>query len=343
MEFGSDFHCCDYPIGNSLLNIYRDANLYIDGRQALIDVVKYNKWECLWVPSYYCYEFVYALNPYTQVKFYDFTPFEDLNQALNNITISKNDAVVVSNFFGLNNQSNISLKCQIIEDHSHDLISDWARNSKADWCFASLRKTLPIPDGGILWSPQHHNLPRKPNHTVEGEVLAFERYNAMTLKYRYLNGDKIDKNIYREIYLKTENRFDTLPISSISKRSLEIISQIDIEKWYNIKRSNWNLAVANIKTNNNIKVLLPDSNIHNNYPFSIVIRFNSQVIRDKFRMLLIHNNIYPAILWSIPFDKCSTSQSFSNTMLSIHCDARYNSEMMMIMIERINNIIKCLE
>ncbi len=343
MEFGSDFHTCNYPIGESLLDIYRDANLYIDGRQALIDIIKNNEWECIWVPSYYCYEFIEALLPYTKVRFYDYTPFENLILALNKITVSDKEAIVISNFFGLNDQSHTDLKCAIIEDHSHDLISDWARNSNADWCFASLRKTLPIADGGILWSPKRHNLPPKPKQTTEGEKLAYDRYKAMALKSQYLKGDRIDKDFFREIYIRTENEFDTLPISSISKQSFDIISQLDIEKWYGTKKSNWELAVANILTNCDIKVLTADTNAHNNHPFSIVLKFSSQDIRDKFRTLLIQNKIYPAILWNIPSDKCRLSQDFSNTMLSVHCDARYNSDEMMIMIKRINNIIKCLE
>ena len=343
MEFGSDFHACNYPIGESLLDIFRDANLYIDGRQALIDIIKDNEWECIWVPSYYCYEFIEALLPYTKVRFYDYTPFENLNLIFNKITISDKEAIVVSNFFGLNYQSYNDIKCTIIEDHSHDLISDWARNSDADWCFASLRKTLPIADGGILWSPKRHSLPLKPRQTTEGEKLASDRYKAMALKSQYLEGNRIDKDFFREIYIRTENEFDTLPISSISKQSFDIISQLDIKKWYNTKKNNWELAVANIRTNKDIKVLTSTTNIHNKHPFSIVLKFSSQDVRDKFRTLLIQNKIYPAILWSIPSDKCSISQNFSNTMLSIHCDARYDSDEMMIMIKRINNIIKCLE
>ena len=165
----------------------------------------------------------------------------------------------------------------------------------------------------------------------------------MALKSQYLKGDRIDKDFFREIYIRTENEFDTLPISSISKQSFDIISQLDIEKWYGAKKSNWELAVANILTNGDIKVLTADTNAHNNHPFSIILRFSTQALRDKFRTLLIQNKIYPAILWNIPSDKCSISQDFSNTMLSIHCDARYNSEEIMIMIKRINNIIKCLE
>ena len=201
MEFGSDFHLCAYPIGKSILDIYQNANLYIDGRQALIDIVKQNQWERIWVPSYYCYEFVESIRPYIEVKYYNYTPFEDLNQALDKITISDKEAIVISNFFGLNDQSHNYLKGTVIEDHSHDLISDWARNSNADWCFASLRKTLPVADGGILWSPKHYNLPRQPRHTEAGDKLADDRYRAMALKSQYLEVIKKDKYC---LYLKNK-------------------------------------------------------------------------------------------------------------------------------------------
>jgi hypothetical protein len=40
----------------------------------------------------------------------------------------------------------------LVEDHSHDPFSPWAVGSSADYAFCSLRKTLPVPDGGLLWS-----------------------------------------------------------------------------------------------------------------------------------------------------------------------------------------------
>ncbi len=47
----------------------------------------------------------------------------------------------------------------LIEDHSHDPQSTWATSSTADYAFASLRKTMPISDGAILWSPRGRALP----------------------------------------------------------------------------------------------------------------------------------------------------------------------------------------
>ena len=343
MEFGSDFHLCAYPIGKSILDIYQNANLYIDGRQALIDIVKQNQWERIWVPSYYCYEFVESIRPYIEVKYYNYTPFEDLNQALDKITISDKEAIVISNFFGLNDQSHNYLKGTVIEDHSHDLISDWARNSKADWCFASLRKTLPIADGGILWSPQDHNLPRQPIHTINAEKLADRRYLAMSLKAQYLNGNSLDKEFFRSIYIETENSFNDLPISSISKESYKIISTIDIVEWYHRKKVNWEYINGNLISNDKIKILSSSFANLKSYPFSVILKCSTEDIRDSLKAELIKNNIYPAILWNIPDTQNIHSKQFSSTMLSLHCDARYTIEDIKGMVKILNNVIKCLE
>lgn len=345
MEFGSDFHKCNYPIGKSLLHIYHTCNLYIDGRQALIDIAINNKWNILWIPSYYCYEFIEAISPYSNIQIYDYTPFEDISLAIKRINCDSNDAIIIPNFYGISTPlSQIDYpQCIVIEDHSHDLISDWARNSKADWCFASLRKTLPIADGGILWSPRGHNLPRQPIHTINAERLADRRYLAMSLKAQYLNGNSIDKEFFRSIYIETENSLNDLPISSISKESYKIISTIDIVEWYHRKKVNWEYINGNMISNDKIKILSSSFANLKSYPFSVILKCSTEDVRDSFKAELIKNNIYPAILWNIPDTQNIHSKQFSSTMLSLHCDARYTIEDIKGMVRILNNVIKCLK
>jgi hypothetical protein len=68
------------------------------------------------------------------------------------------------NYFGLRTPPDLELPegVEVLEDHSHDPVSAWAEQSSADFCLASLRKTLPINDGGALWSPVGHRLPPAP-------------------------------------------------------------------------------------------------------------------------------------------------------------------------------------
>ncbi len=69
-------------------------------------------------------------------------------------SVRKGDVLFIVNFFGLKAAGDYEkareLGIPVIEDHSHDPWSQWAIHSKADYVLVSLRKTLPIPDGGAI-------------------------------------------------------------------------------------------------------------------------------------------------------------------------------------------------
>lgn len=161
-EFGSDFHYIESQSSGeyTLSNFFPTANYYANGRKALIHLYKSQGWKRLWVPEYYCYDVIKSL---TQAGldlcyYVDYPSFTDDCKTLE--AIHKNgqfrpkDAVLRVNYFGTRSyRSPEKLPIAVVEDHTHDLIGEWALRSDAEWCIASLRKTLPIPDGGILWSP----------------------------------------------------------------------------------------------------------------------------------------------------------------------------------------------
>ena len=228
------------------------------------------------------------------------------------------------NFFGFRGvRTNKTIPVPVIEDHSHDLVGEWPQNSDADFCIASLRKTLPISEGGILWSPKEKKLPLFPKETEENNKLADIRYKAMTRKAGYLNGS-IKKPRFRQDMLDTEKMLDKIPISKISNDSWNIINEIDIQEWYDRKHRNWNL-LQDI-ANEDVKILQPEKNTFN--PFSLVLLFKSKEVRDKMRDILINRQtVFPAILWKIPEMQNSESVDFANRMLSIHCDGRYDKDL----------------
>ena len=161
-EFGSDFHFIqtDGYQDNSLSVFYPSANYYADGRQALIHLYHSQSWQRLWVPEYFCYDVIASLKKAgLDLRFYaDYPGYRDDSKTLE--AIQRNgyfkpyDAILRVNYFGTRSYRSIEkLNIPVVEDHTHDLIGGWAMNSHADWCIASLRKTLPIPEGGMLWSP----------------------------------------------------------------------------------------------------------------------------------------------------------------------------------------------
>lgn len=331
-EFGSDFHFI-LPGSKSLKTIhdyYPSSNLYADGRQALIHLYKTQAWGNLWIPDYFCHDVIESLKQAgLNLRFYHDSPDCHVDQlTLDSIRekglFQSNDAVLRVNYFGMRScrYSSLLQEAAIIEDHTHDLIGEWARNSTADWCIASLRKTLPIPEGGILWSPKGNSLPDPPQVLDDNEGIATIRWNAMVLKSRFLFGDEVEKGQFRSGFLNTESFFDDAPVCSLDGKSQEYLRSFDIQEWYQKKKDNW--ALLRDIHKEGVRVVEPEGSTCN--PFSLVLLFDIPSERDRVKLELINHHVYPAILWSIPCPMKSDTYLFSRRMLSIHCDARYSHE-----------------
>ena len=323
IEFGSDYHLCgeNYK-GENSFNFLSNKRLYACGRHAFCALIQQNKWKRIWIPAYFCYEVIdYIKTLHIEVKLYnDYPGNAKVATIIQQLPFEDGDVLLRVNYFGFDNQQpQFKLPIPIIEDHTLGLNSYWALNSTADWCVASLRKSLPIAMGGALWSPKGLTLPPQIEPTSEYNKLASKRYTAMQLKADYLNATYHQKDHFRSLYIETEQQIDFLEISGIDSRTLQIIEQLDIQKWLNAKTNNWQVAYNYLE-----KLLYAGSNV-NIAPFSIVIKCNSEADRDNFKKYLVQKNIYPAILWAMPESfEFEEARDFSKRMLSIHCDARYS-------------------
>ena len=337
IEFGSDFHFINSfnGKGNSLQDFYPKANYYADGRQALIDLYRSQGWKRLWVPEYFCYDVIASLKEAgLNLCVYVDYPGNDDNH---NANVRQGDALLRVNYFGMRSYRGVDkLNIPVVEDHTHDLIGGWAINSHADWCIASLRKSLPVPEGGMLWSPMGLKLPQAPAVSEENEKIAAIRWETMRLKSRYLAGENVEKAAFRAGFVDTEEYFDRAEVCALDKESQRYLKTFDVREWYNRKLENWEL-LCDIK-GEGVKVLRPES--MGCYPFSLVLVFTSGYDRDRVRKALIERQIYPAILWNIPHCPANGEVfKMSNGMLSIHCDARYTKEEILQMKSIIESIL----
>lgn len=327
-EFGSDFHYIE-PQGsgdNTLQDFFPSANYYADGRQTLIDLYRSQGWQRLWVPEYFCYDVIASLKEAgLELRFYADYPENNDNLNLNlNPNFRPGDALLRVNYFGMRSYRGIDkLNIPVVEDHTHDLIGGWAINSHADWCIASLRKSLPLPEGGILWSPMGLKLPKAPAVSKENEKIAAIRWEAMKLKARYLAGENVEKAAFRAGFVDTEEYFDRAEVCALDAESQRFLRSFDIREWNKRKWENWEL-LQDIKKDG-VRVLRPEN--RGCYPFSLILVFMTGEERNRVRKALIEKQVYPAILWSIPHCPADGELfQFSNGMLSIHCDARYTKE-----------------
>ena len=327
-EFGSDFHCLRTlnQEGSSIRDYFSNATFYASGRHPIIDLYRQNAWKCLWVPEYFCYEVLASLEREgVKLRFYPDYPLANDRDILRGIHFEKGDALLRVNYFGLRSwRTNQGVPVPVIEDHTHDLIGEWAANSDADWCIASLRKTIPLAEGGILWSPKGLKLKHEPDLTQENENLASRRWNAMRKKALYLDDKIADKNEFRIDMLSTEEEIEKLRISKIDKESADYLNGFDIDLWYRQKIANREIFKGIVDQIGGVKILEPENSGCN--PFSLTMLFDTGEERDSYRVRLIERNVYPAVLWNIPENQSQVARNFSGRMLSIHCDARYSIE-----------------
>ena len=326
-EFGSDFHYIDsYTSGRAhLTDVYRGATLLADGRQCIVALIRQYGWKRIWMPDYFCYEVIDTIKEQTgiKVKFYEDSPLHE--GQVENLPFKEGDVLLRMNFFGLREQrNNKRITCPVIEDHTHDPFGHWALYSDADWCISSIRKILPLPEGGMMWSPKGHNLDINLIASEENEKIAAIRWEGMEMKVAYLKGEDINKDDFRKKYTETEEWFDHSEPTLIDDRSKEFVSkQLDINLWQGAKRKNWVLLKSLVK-NDVCKVLEPEDDSCT--MFSLVLYFDTKEIRDSVRKRLIETCVYPAILWAVPDSASVTAKDFSERMLSVHCDGRYKEE-----------------
>lgn len=327
-EFGSDFHYLmnqEGIEGTSLYRYYPDATFYATGRQALIDLYVQMGWKRLWVPRYFCYDVLASMKSAgLNVALYTDYPTFDEREEVVSLQYEEGDALLRVNYFGLRSRrSNCSIPVPVVEDHTHDLIGDWAVNSDADWCIASVRKSLPVAEGGILWSPRGRGqLSEPPKVSEYNEKLASARWEAMRKKTLYLDGAISDKKEFRQVFVSSEDQIGSMAVSALDVESSDYIKRLDVLQWYNRKRENW--TVLKCLKVDACRILEPED--VGCYPFSLVILFDDEGKRNKFRDSLIRHDVYPAILWSIPGQNHSIENVISRQMLSVHCDARYSIE-----------------
>lgn len=298
-------------------------------RSLLVHGLSNRGWRRLLVPSYYCQEVLRSLiSTGIQLEVYPDGPEEKIIPCLDN-NFKPGDVLLVVNYFGLRSQiSYRSVKrdsLEIIEDHTHDPWSNWARNSSADWCIASLRKVLPLPDGGVLWSPSGEKLPLPSPLSPQHYLASLKKLGAMALKKSYLEGCILRKEVYRQLALSGEKAIGAGEVSGMSPWSQSLLDNFPLEQWREVRKKNHKLMTDSLQVSW-ARVLQGQSD--SSCPFSGVIVFDKGERREYVREKLILSNIYPAVLW--PLEEAVAGKipkkhlDFSRKMLSVHCDMRYN-------------------
>lgn len=350
-EQGSEFHWLQVEQGVQLSDApwTNGATLWGSGRDAMRALLEWGReqhgWKRLWCPSYFCQEVVAALiSTGLQVVAYHDSPLNEF-EAPDATALRQGDVLLVMNFFGLRTRpsyEDVPPQVILLEDHTHNPWSEWAYQSRAHWCVASLRKTLPLPDGGVLWSPMHREGPPECATTAERESAASRKFSAMILKHEYLRGLDVDKAAFRDLSIAAEPGIASGAISGISTISQQLLKTFPVHDWQRQRRQNHQIVARCVAGLGPIACPSPASTTE--AAFSAILLFESQRMRDAVRQQLIEHRIYPAILWSLEdpvIDGVPAEHAaLANRMLSIHCDMRYDDSDMIRICDVITDYLQ---
>jgi hypothetical protein len=324
-EFGSDFHSCnqEFILDKNQKNFFEDKSFsfFLSGRSALYALlqqgIKNDGWKKVYIPSYYCQDVienlsdlniqvvVFQSNPNNLMLNYDF--FED----------EETSVFINVNYFGVRDfNTQLFKKIVVIDDLTHNINA--IKISNANYVFGSLRKQLPIPLGGFLYSSHKLQLP-KGKESIIADQAAENKTLGMFLKNEYLQNRFSNKDLYRSYYSKAEEQLTKLYRDyKLPVLAENILERLNVQEILKKKESNIKLALKYLKDYLNYTFSIDESSL------GLLLFFDSNIQRDFVRNKLIKSNVYPAILW--PNQKINNDISYQNRFLFLHIDYRYSKE-----------------
>jgi hypothetical protein len=305
----------------------RPAVWYALGRHAVEALVQMLQPAALWLPDYFCHEVAVGWERLVDVRTYEDDPrwaeprWETLQPA-------PGDLVLAVNYFGARERTGWEDRgggdFVLVEDHSHDPFSPSALGSTADFAFSSLRKTLPVPDGAILWSPRSLDLPPQPRAPAEGSEL---KLAAMLLKGRFLEHGGEDhalKERFRRLQLEGEEQLAKAPVAAASPAAREAVIGGAPLPW-RVRRADNAVHLLGALSGLQVAEPLFDEWPAGVAPLGVVLLFGLQEARDRVRETLREAGVYCPVHWAIERPASERVRDLSARVLTIPTDWRYSA------------------
>lgn len=229
-------------------------------------------------------------------------------------------AILIINYFGMLDLSSsesaikkLSEKTLVIVDDVQALYSYLTSElSDIDYSFTSLRKWLPVPDGGLV-------------HSKNNEITTPDNVNSFWVKK--LNGLALksmreDLKGMDEVYLHLLEEGENIIDQSLAARGSEVTKMVfertDLEAVASKRRNNASFVLSGLKDIGIKPIIAPR---HNSIPFFIPIMLED---RDMVRKKLFSHNIFCPVHWPLDGLKLERGAYMAAHELSIIIDQRYD-------------------
>lgn len=221
----------------------------------------------------------------------------------------------------------------IIEDMTQRVYSGF-KATDADYHVGSLRKWLPIPDGGYLMGLKGEQ------PETEDKDLVDVRMKAMYQKAEYMDGNRDDDD-FRYLFAESEDiidsRTDPFKMSEVAKN---IYSATEIKNASEIRMRNFKIlenGLAKFPFNIPVKI---ETGVE--VPFLMPLLVTER--RKELQAHLAKNNIYATVIWGCPSEfkdiLDENDKYIYNSILCLACDQRYNEDDMKHIINTIDKFYK---
>lgn len=312
----------------------------------LARAVRINKDSEVLLPSYLCKEIIEPFRAeQLNINFYKIN--ETLNVDIDDVIqkiCGNTRALLFINYFGFPQPAINEIKkiCKdkifLIEDLVQSFLTEYKRNTLGfigDATISSYRKWVPIPDGALL-GINNNLLQIDTAQVLPSQKLYVEtRLHALKLKGAYLDGAKIPKKSYLNLFSSAEKMLYSAP-TDMSDFSRKLLAKFDFEGIIRQRRKNFRYLLNFLDDLNFTKPLyhdLPDGVCPLGFP--IVAED-----RNSLKKLLVKNKIYPPIHWqllnSINKMEFPVSWDISNHILTLPVDQRYGKKEMQLIVDIIN-------
>jgi hypothetical protein len=295
-EIGSEFHWDPTALSDRASLLPPRHKLFATGCGALTALLRrLAPRGRLHLPSYFCMGVAEALSETVPIAWYRHLP--GTGPLWETLRPRPGDLVLAQNLFGRESGGTWTAWMRanphttVIEDHSHDPFGPWARKSTAPYAVASLRKTLPVPDGGLLWSPQDLPTPAPAGPQNPGSDL---KLTAMLLKSAWLDGVPIPKDTFRTLQQRGEHVLlgSTAPAAAATRVVLPLL---DVERLRVAATANVRALLEALPADPDWHVLTGGS--AEGAPFRLQLLCRDGRTRDGLLAHLAAHGIYAPVHW----------------------------------------------
>jgi hypothetical protein len=316
-EHGSFFDSRPLPVASGSDEAFRGAVLFGTGRGALGAAIEHGRqrgWQRLLVPTYYCHDVTRYIEPHVEVRMYEHGP----TSAETVLRLDPGEVALVVEYFGARATVRVE-GGEVLLDRTHDPLAAWTYERPPSMAFASLRKTLPLADGGALWPEADSALDEAPS-SAEIEAASAAMNMAMDMKAKYLVGASDDKSAYLAEHAAAEQALTNASVGTMTSSSRAQLRSLPIRELQRRRRENLTVFRGALEVRT-------DALRHHDFPAFIVLSASGRVMRDRIREELRCRDIYSAVYWPLHGVEAGADEvDFSSRMLILHADHRYSPD-----------------